>query len=73
MKKLTAKMLKGRTANSLLADWFEGLSAKLKRGEDPSLRMAFSGDDGRECIVEFRVLSVPGEFERVSFKLEGVK
>lgn len=71
MKKLIPRDLKGKTACGLLADWFDELSAKMKKGEDPSVRMAFTGEHGRECVVEFRALSVPGEFERVSFKLEG--
>lgn len=70
MTLLNGEVLRGRTANSVLADWFEQLSAKMKEGEDPSIQMAFSGDEGRECIVEFRVLSVPGKYERSSFKVE---
>lgn len=71
MKNLSPKSLKGLSANGLLANWFDELSQCLKRGDDPSLRFTVKGDDGRDCVIEFRALKVPGEFERVSYKLEG--
>jgi 23S rRNA-/tRNA-specific pseudouridylate synthase len=70
---LSPEQLKGLSANGLLANWFDELSHCLKRGEDPALRFTVTGDDGRDCVMEFRALEVPGEYTRVSFKLEAVR
>ncbi len=70
--KIEPRSLKGKSANSLLADFMERLSALLKKGEDPTLIIHVPGPKGEKATFEFRAMSVPGEFERATINVTQV-